>query len=63
MASFAAHRSRRHGPRLFDGPVLFKRSRRTIVELVALVWLLAKLVPLARSFLESPGRGREGVRD
>jgi hypothetical protein len=28
----------------------------TIVELAALVWLLVKLAPLARSFLESPGR-------
>jgi hypothetical protein len=63
MASIAAHRSRRHGPRLFEGPVIFKRSRRTIVELVALVWLLAKLAPLARSYFEAPGRGRQGIRD
>jgi hypothetical protein len=57
-----AHRSRRHGPRLFEGPVVFKRSRRKIVELAALVWLLAMVVRLARSFLEAPGRGREESR-
>jgi len=63
MASMAAHRSRRYGPRLFEGPVLFKRSRTSIVELVALAWLVAKLVPLARSYFEAPGRGGRGIRD
>ena len=62
MASIAGHRSRRQGPRLFEGPVLFRRSRMTIVEFIALVWLIVKLAPLARSFFESPSRGRERVR-
>lgn len=61
MSSVAAHRSRRQGPRLFEGPVLFRRSRMTIVELVALVWLIVKLAPLARSFFESPDRGRARI--
>jgi len=34
----------------------------TIVEFIALVWLIVKLAPLARSFFESPGGGRERVR-
>jgi len=63
MPSITAHRSRRHEPRLFDGPVLFKRSRTSIVELVALAWLVAKLVPLVRSYFEAPGRDRQGIRD
>jgi len=62
MGSFAVHRSRRRGPRLFQGPVFFSGSRRAIVEVIALVWLVAKIAPLARSFLESPGRGRERTR-
>jgi hypothetical protein len=56
MASVTGHRSRRRRQPLFEGPVLFRRSRMTIVELAALAWLLVKLAPLARSFLESPGR-------
>lgn len=55
MASFAAHRSRRHRQPLFEGPVLFRRSRMSIVELFALVWLLAKIAPLARSFFARRG--------
>ena len=57
MDSITGHRSRRRRQPLFEGPVLFKRSRLTIIELAALVWLVAKLAPLARSFFESPGRG------
>lgn len=61
MASTAVHRSRRRHPPLFDGPVLFKRSRRRIIELVAIVWLLAKFAPHARSFFEAPRRGSSAV--
>jgi len=60
MASLAVHRSRRQGPRLFEGPVVFRRRRMKIAELAALVWLLVKLAPLARSFFDAPGGGREG---
>lgn len=59
MDSLAVERSRREGPRLFEGPVLFRRSRLTILELVALVWLLAKLASLVRSFLEARAGRRE----
>ena len=53
MASLAAHRSRRGGRRLFEGPVVFRRRRMKVAELVALVWLLVKIARLAR---EAPGR-------
>ena len=63
MGSIAAHRSRRPGPRLFEGPVLFRRSRMSIVEFVALVWLVAKLAPLVRSYFREHGRGRARIRE
>lgn len=47
MASLAERRARRQGPRLFEGPVLFSRTRRDIAELVGLVWLA---VEVARHF-------------
>jgi hypothetical protein len=47
MASLAARRARRQGPRLFEGPVLFSRTRRNIAELVGVLWLA---VELARHF-------------
>ncbi len=62
MASIAVNRSRRQGPRLFEGPVLFRRRRMRISELVALAWLLVKFARLARSYSEAPGRGRERTR-
>lgn len=49
MASLAARRARRPGPRLFDGPMLFVRTRRDVAELVALVWLCFEVAHLFRS--------------
>lgn len=49
MASLAARRARRPGPRLFDGPMLFVRTRRDVAEVVALVWLGFEVAHLFRS--------------
>jgi len=49
MALRAAQRSRSHGPRLFAGPVLFRRTRRTIAELTGLIWLAIEVARLVRS--------------
>jgi hypothetical protein len=51
MASRAAQRPRSPGPRLFSGPVLFRRTRRIIVELTGLVWLAIEIARLVRSRL------------
>jgi hypothetical protein len=48
MASLAARRARRQDPHLFDGPVLFVRTRRDIAELVGLVWLAFEVSRLVR---------------
>lgn len=68
MASLAANHPRHHGPRLFEGPLLFRRVRGSIYELVALVWLATEVVRFVRARIEAPGRGRgrtpmkEGLR-
>jgi hypothetical protein len=49
MASLAARRARRHGPRLFEGPMLFSRTRRDLAELVGLLWLAVEVARLVRS--------------
>jgi hypothetical protein len=54
MALRAAQRSRSHGPRLFAGPVLFRRTRRAIGELTGLVWLAIEVARLARSRFARP---------
>ena len=48
MASLAARRARRPGPRLFDGPMLFVRTRRDVAEIAALVWLGFEVARLFR---------------
>lgn len=47
MASVAARRAH-HEPRLFRGPVLFRRSRRAVAELVGCVWLTVQIARLVR---------------
>jgi hypothetical protein len=59
MDSLAVQRSRREGPRLFEGPVVFRRSRLRILELLALAWLLARLAGSVRSFLAARAERRD----
>jgi hypothetical protein len=47
MASVAAHHAR-HEPRLLRGPVLFRRSRRAVAEIVGCVWLAVQIARLVR---------------
>ena len=49
MASLAARRARRPGPRLFDGPMLFVQTRRDVAELIGLVWLGYEVARFFRS--------------
>ena len=49
MASLASRRARRPGPHLFDGPMLFVRTRRDVAEIVGLVWLGIEVARLLRS--------------
>jgi hypothetical protein len=49
MASLAARRARRPGPRLFEGPMLFARTRREVAEFVGLLWLAVAVARLFRS--------------
>ncbi|HKD95696.1 MAG TPA: hypothetical protein VKB43_13400 [Gaiellaceae bacterium] len=53
MAARATH----PGPRLFQDPVLLRKTRRDIADLVGLVWLALEVVRLVRSRWEKP-RGR-----
>jgi len=66
MASLAARHPRHQGPRLFEGPVLFKGARGSIAELIALVWLATEVVRLVRARVEAASRERtrskEGLR-
>jgi hypothetical protein len=52
MATRAAHGM----PRLFEGPMLLRRTRKDLAELTALVWLALEVVRLARSRFEKPRR-------
>lgn len=54
MASLTAQRARPRGTRLFEGPVLFDRTRRDIAELIGCVWLIIEVVRLVRSRFEKP---------
>lgn len=58
MAAGAAQRARSPGPRLFEDPVLLRRTRRDLAELVGLVWLVLEVVRLVRSRFEKPGLDR-----
>jgi hypothetical protein len=54
MASLAARRARRQGPHIFDGPMLFARTRRDIAELVGLLWLAVEVSRLVRRRVRAP---------
>jgi hypothetical protein len=54
MASITTQRARPRGPRLFEGPTLFSRTRRDIAELVGWTWLVIEIVRLLRSRFEQP---------
>lgn len=43
-----------HEPRLFTGPVLLPRTRRSVADLVGVVWLALEIARLVRSHLERP---------
>src|SRR4029077_10301401 len=58
MASLAARHSRHQGPHLFEVPLLFKSGRKSIYEIVALVWLATEVVRFVRTRLEATSRGR-----
>jgi hypothetical protein len=38
-----------HGPRLFEGPVLLRRTRRNLAELMGLAWLVLEVAQHLRS--------------
>jgi hypothetical protein len=46
------------GPRLFEEPLLLRRARKDLFELVGLIWLAVEIARLVRSRLEqhSPAR-------
>ena len=48
MASLAVQRSRHHEPRLFEGPVFFRGTRKNIAELIGWIWVAAELARLVR---------------
>jgi hypothetical protein len=48
MASLAAQRSRRQGPRLFEGPVLLRGTRKNIAELIGWIWVVIEVARLVR---------------
>jgi len=48
MASLAARRSRHHPPRLFEGPVLLRGTRKNIAELIGWIWVAIELARLVR---------------
>jgi hypothetical protein len=52
MASLAAPRTRTPGPRLLEGPLLFRRTRKGVVELAGWVWLVVELARWLRLRLE-----------
>jgi hypothetical protein len=58
MASLAARRARPPGPRLFEGPMFLRRTRRNVAELVGWVWLAVEVTGWVRSRLEQPTRRR-----
>jgi hypothetical protein len=48
MPALAAQRSRHHGPRLFEGPVLLRGTRKNIAELIGWIWVAVELARLLR---------------
>jgi hypothetical protein len=59
MTSLVARRPRHHRPRLFEEPLLFTQARRSVAEVVALVWLATEVVRLVRARFDAADRGRE----
>jgi len=49
----AARRSPRE-PRLFTGPVVLRRTRKTAADLIGAVWLVLEIARLVRARLERP---------
>ena len=49
----AARRSPRE-PRLFTGPVVLRRTRKSVADLIGAVWLVLEIARLVRARLESP---------
>ena len=47
-------RTARQGPRLLEGPTLFRHTRRDVAELVGWVWLAVELGRFAHSRLLGP---------
>jgi hypothetical protein len=48
MLDLSGARAARRGPRLFGEPMLLRRTRKDIAELVAVVWLAVELVRLLK---------------
>ena len=48
----------RSEPRLFAGPLLLRRTRRNLADLVGAVWLALEIARLVRSRIEGPNAGR-----
>lgn len=48
MGSLAAQRSRHQGPRLFEGPLLLRGTRKNIAELIGWIWVAVELIRLVR---------------
>ena len=53
MCLRAARRSPRE-PRLFTGPVVLRRTRKTVADLIGAVWLVLEIARLVRARLERP---------
>jgi hypothetical protein len=53
MGSLAARRARRQDPHIFDGPVLFVRTRGDIAEIVGFLWLAVEVSRLVRNRLKA----------
>jgi hypothetical protein len=51
----AAQHSHPRGSQLFEGPTLFRRTRKDLAELAGLVWLAIEVVRLVRARLGKPG--------
>ena len=48
----------RSEPRLFAGPLLLRRTRRSVADLIGVVWLGLEIARLVRSRIEKPNASR-----
>ena len=53
MGELGAVQPRPRGPRVFEGPVVLKRTRSNIAELAGLLWLVIEVVRLGRRALQT----------